>query len=94
MNSLSILAAVLAAFAVAYVFRGRFLEKQFDVNDSNPTPAASRADGCDFVAAKNPFILFGRHFWSIAGAGPVIYPTAGVIIVSGAPAFSGEEKKI
>lgn len=70
MNSLSILAAVLAAFAVAYVFRGQFLEKQFDVDDSNPTPAASRADGCDFVAAKNPFILFGHHFSSVAGAGP------------------------
>lgn len=66
--------AVLAAFAAAYVRLGQGrLRGLFGIDDTVATPALTRADGVDFVAAK-PAVLFGHHFSSIAGAGPIVGP--------------------
>lgn len=63
----------LAAFVVAYLIYGRFLEKKFDVDDRCPTPSHSEYDGVDRVPTPRP-ILLGHHFSSIAGAGPIVGP--------------------
>jgi carbon starvation protein len=61
------------AFVVAFFTYGRFLERRFDVDDSRPTPSHTDYDGVDRVPA-HPAVLFGHHFSSIAGAGPIVGP--------------------
>jgi carbon starvation protein len=64
--------------AGAYFVYGRFIEnKLFPIDDRTPTPAHRKRDGVDFVPAK-PIVLFGHHFASIAGAGPIIGPAMAV----------------
>jgi len=57
-----------------YKFYGRKIEKLFDVNPNNKTPSYYNYDGIDYIPAKNWLILFGHHFASIAGAGPILGP--------------------
>ncbi len=59
--------------ALAYAFYGSFLEKQFDVRADRVTPAHTLNDNVDYVPTSAP-ILFGHHFSSIAGAGPIVGP--------------------
>jgi carbon starvation protein len=73
-------------FVVAYFVYGRFLEKRFDVDDSRPTPATTMGDGVDYVPTANP-ILFGHHFSSIAGAGPIVGPIIAGIAFGWGPAI-------
>jgi carbon starvation protein len=73
---LLIVAAVL--FFLAYRFYARFIAKLFDENDNRPTPACSMKDDRDYVPSK-PVVLFGHHFASIAGGGPIIGPTVAMI---------------
>ena len=60
-------------FLIAYFKYGRFLMRQYEVNNKNPTPSHTMSDGVDYVPAHLP-VLFGHHFSSIAGAGPVVGP--------------------
>lgn len=62
-----------AAFALAYRLYGRFLSRVFGLDSSRPTPAHAQRDGVDFEPAHR-FVLFGHHFASIAGAGPIVGP--------------------
>jgi len=73
---LLIIAAVL--FFLAYRIYARFIAKLFEENDQNPTPACSMTDHCDYVPTK-PLVLFGHHFASIAGGGPIIGPTTALL---------------
>ncbi|MDP2360408.1 MAG: carbon starvation CstA family protein [bacterium] len=57
----------------AYLIQGRRLSRRYQLNDAEPTPALARGDGVDFVPARAP-VLFGHHFASIAGAGPIVGP--------------------
>ncbi len=64
---------------LAYRTYGRFLARQvFQLDDSQPTPAHTQRDDIDFVPAP-PLMLFGHHFASIAGLGPLLGPTIAVI---------------
>lgn len=62
-----------AAFVLAYRTYGRWIGKQFDLNDSNPTPAVRFNDGEDYVPTR-PAILIGQHFAAIAAVGPIAGP--------------------
>ena len=57
----------------AYRFYGAWVARQFQLDDSRPTPAHRVDDGVDFVPTK-PFYLFGQHFSAIAAAGPIAGP--------------------
>lgn len=70
-----------------YRFYGRFLERQFDVDPSRPTPAVTMTDGVDYVPASKP-VLFGHHFSSIAGAGPIVGPIAAALAFGWLPALA------
>lgn len=59
--------------AFSYFAYGRWVAKQFSLDDSRPTPANIKNDGEDFVPTK-PFYLFGQHFSAIAAAGPIAGP--------------------
>lgn len=78
MNSALLIVIAVVWYAFAYKWYGNKMEKTLvNPDDSNPTPAVSMNDGVDFYPA-NPFVLFGHHFSSIAGAGPILGPVAAV----------------
>ena len=66
-------AAVIAVLVLGYRFYGRYVVRQFALDDRVVTPAHRKADGVDFVPTK-PFYLFGQHFSAIAAAGPIVGP--------------------
>lgn len=71
---LTILAIVFLGWIVfGYFSYGRWIAKQFSLDDSRETPANAVNDGEDFVPTK-PFYLFGQHFSAIAAAGPIAGP--------------------
>jgi carbon starvation protein len=64
---------------VGYNVYGRFIEKKvLQIDEDRPTPAREMNDGIDYSPAKKP-LLFGHHFSSIAGAGPILGPLLGVL---------------
>ena len=73
MSSVVILLIGFACLFAGYVFYGAWLSKQWGVDETRPTPAHTMHDGVDYVPAKTP-VLFGHHFSSIAGAGPINGP--------------------
>ena len=75
MNGIVLLLGATALFALAYFGYGRLLERLLGVDPARPTPAKTRGDGVDYVPA-HPAVLFGHHFASIAGAGPIVGPIA------------------
>lgn len=60
-------------FALAYRFYGAFLIRRCGIDDSRPTPAHTHCDRVDYMPTR-PAVLFGHHFSSIAGAGPIVGP--------------------
>jgi carbon starvation protein len=71
---LALLAIVFLTWLVfGYFAYGRWIAKQFTLNDERMTPANKINDGEDFVPTK-PFYLFGQHFSAIAAAGPIAGP--------------------
>ena len=71
---LTVLAIVFLGWIVfGYFSYGRWIAKQFKLDDSRETPANAVNDGVDFVPTK-PFYLFGQHFSAIAAAGPIAGP--------------------
>jgi carbon starvation protein len=79
MSALLILLGVGILLALAYRWYGRWLATRvFTLDDSEPTPAHTLRDGRDFVPAP-PLVVFGHHFASIAGLGPLLGPAIAVI---------------
>ncbi|QYO65614.1 carbon starvation protein A [Leptolyngbya sp. 7M] len=71
---LTLLAIVFLAWLVfGYFGYGRWIAKQFRLDDERTTPANIVNDGQDFVPIS-PFYLFGQHFSAIAAAGPIAGP--------------------
>ncbi len=72
--------AVLAGvgFIVAYRYYSRFLaDRLIGLDPNRKTPAFTRQDGIDFVPTRKS-VLFGHHFASIAGLGPIVGPAVAV----------------
>jgi carbon starvation protein len=65
---------------MAYKFYAEKFVKFLHVEPSRKTPAHAKFDGVDYVPAKHWTILFGHHFSSIAGAGPIVGPLLAVSI--------------
>jgi carbon starvation protein len=79
MSALLVLFGVVILLALAYRWYGRWLATRvFPLDDSEPTPAHTMRDGRDFVPAP-PLVVFGHHFASIAGLGPLLGPAIAVI---------------
>ena len=86
MNALVLAVIAFIVFLCGYIFYGRVLSRMFDVDPQRKTPAHSLYDGRDYVPAKHWMILFGHHFASIAGAGPILGPVIAVVIWGWGPA--------
>jgi len=77
----SILIVIISAivlFWLGYRFYARFICSVFEQDDSRPTPAVCMEDGVDYVPTRG-WVVFGHHFASIAGAGPILGPTVALI---------------
>lgn len=59
-----------------YFIYGKYIEKKIKPSNKK-TPAQTNKDKTDFYPA-NKYFLFGHHFASIAGAGPIIGPILAV----------------
>jgi carbon starvation protein len=71
---LALLAVIFLAWLIfGYFAYGRWVAKQFKLNDEHVTPAHIVNDGLDYVPTQ-PFYLFGQHFSAIAAAGPIAGP--------------------
>lgn len=79
MNGAVLLVFGVVFFVLAYRFYGGYLVRLFGVDPSRPTPATTRRDGVDYVPTRLP-VLFGHHFASIAGAGPIVGPVLAVYL--------------
>ena len=73
MNGLAFLLGALVFYVAAYFLYGGFLGRLFGLDTNRRTPAHTLRDDVDY-APTNPFVLFGHHFASIAGAGPIVGP--------------------
>ena len=79
MNSLVLAGVAFAGYIVAYRLYGRYLARRvFGIDPDAVTPAHSLRDDRDFVPTKRG-IVFGHHFTSIAGTGPIVGPAIGII---------------
>lgn len=66
-------------YLIAYYTYGRFLAKKiFKLDPAAPVPSRQLEDGVDYVPARKG-IIFGHHFTSIAGTGPIVGPAIGII---------------
>lgn len=78
--------AACALLVLAYFTYGAFVERRFGVDDTRPTPAHTLRDEVDYMPAADP-ILFGHHFSSIAGAGPIVGPILAGLAFGWGPAL-------
>src|SRR5210317_1606145 len=79
MGLLLLIVITFAGYLVAYHTYGRFLAKKvFKLDDSRTVPSIAQEDGSDFVPTRKG-IIFGHHYTSIAGTGPIVGPAIGII---------------
>ena len=79
MNSLILVILAMIGYLLAYRFYGRYLgRKLFLLSAENLMPAHELKDGVDYVPTKAN-IIFGHHFTTIAGLGPIVGPAIGII---------------
>ncbi|MDP8247197.1 MAG: carbon starvation protein A [Candidatus Tritonobacter lacicola] len=79
MYALALASISIAGFFLAYVFYSKFLSgKLFPVLELRNLPSHELEDGIDYVPTRRS-VLFGHHFVSIAGLGPIMGPAIAVI---------------
>jgi hypothetical protein len=78
-DAVIIMVVASVGYLVAYRLCGRFAGKKiFALSNANKTPAVQMEDGQDYVPTRKG-IIFGHHFTSIAGTGPIVGPALGVV---------------
>ena len=79
MNSLILAIATAILYTIAYHTYGKFLARKiFKLEPDAVCPSSALRDDIDFVPTQKP-ILFGHHFTSIAGTGPILGPAVAII---------------
>ena len=79
MNSLLLLFLLIITYLLAYNLYGRFLSGRiFELVKNGDVPSRKLMDGIDYVPTKKE-IIFGHHFTSIAGLGPIVGPAIAII---------------
>ncbi len=87
MSSLLIAAIAVAALGLGYVIYGRLVRKWLGLDPDMTPPSVALYDSVDYVPAKHWTVLFGHHFASIAGAGPIMGPVIACLFWGWAPAL-------
>ena len=79
MNSLILALIMFVGYIVAYHTYGKYLAKKiFKLDPEAVTPAHELRDDIDYLPTKKE-VLFGHHFTSIAGLGPIVGPAIAII---------------
>ncbi len=79
MSSLLIIVVSFFGYIIAYRFYGRFIsQKILKISGEGEMPSHKFNDGVDFVPTQKK-IIFGHHFTTIAGLGPIVGPAIGII---------------
>src|SRR5262245_44358341 len=77
-HAMPLLLGALCVLAIAYRYYSAFLAaKVAALDDSRQTPAYQFQDGRT-INSTNKWVLFGRHFANISGAGPLIGPVLAI----------------
>ena len=78
MSTLLIAILSFVGFIVAYHTYGRWLATRiFDLDIDTQVPSQQLRDDVDFIPTKKE-VIFGHHFTSIAGTGPIVGPAIAV----------------
>lgn len=79
MDVLLLMVATLVGYVLMYRFYGRFIGRFiFRLKPGAKVPSKELEDGVDYVPTRKE-IIFGHHFTSIAGTGPIVGPAIAVI---------------
>ncbi|WP_456395181.1 carbon starvation CstA family protein [Desulfurobacterium sp.] len=79
MDALLLMLVVFIGYIIAYNVYGKYVGyKIFELATGKPVPSKVYEDGIDFVPTKKE-IIFGHHYTSIAGTGPIVGPAIAVI---------------
>ena len=78
MNILYLFLVAIFCFFIGYRFYARFVASRMGEDPEHVTPAVDQNDGVDYVPTRTP-VLFAHHYATIAGAGPIIGPTLGIL---------------
>lgn len=78
MNSVFVALLAAVGFVVAYHTYGKFLARKiFALDPDRLVPSREVNDGVDYVPTRRA-VVFGHHFTSIAGTGPIVGPAIAV----------------
>ncbi len=79
METLAIALGALVLYLIAYNTYGKWLARKiFKLDPDAQVPSVALNDDKDFVPTKKS-VIFGHHFTSIAGTGPIVGPALAVI---------------
>ncbi|MCG6911413.1 MAG: carbon starvation protein A [Deltaproteobacteria bacterium] len=79
MDALLIMIVAFAGYILMYHLYGRYIGKHiFALSKDATAPAKEFEDGEDYVPTKKE-VIFGHHFTSIAGTGPIVGPAIAII---------------
>jgi len=79
MDALLLMLICGGGYLIAYHTYGRFLARKiFKLNKDAVVPSEELKDGIDYVPTRKG-IIFGHHYTSIAGTGPIVGPAIGII---------------
>ncbi|MFH1266828.1 MAG: carbon starvation protein A [Planctomycetota bacterium] len=78
MSTLLIAVLAFVGYLIAYHTYGRWLARRvFRLDPEAPVPSRQLCDNVDFVPTRKQ-VIFGHHFTSIAGTGPIVGPAIAV----------------
>ncbi|MCB9248608.1 MAG: carbon starvation protein A [Ignavibacteriales bacterium] len=79
MDALLLMIVTFIGYIAMYKVYTKYIAKKiFNLNNDNLAPSIEFEDGIDFVPTKKE-IIFGHHFTSIAGTGPIVGPAIAII---------------
>jgi carbon starvation protein len=79
MDVLLIMLVAFAGYIAMYRLYGQYIGKKiFALSQANRPPSEEFEDGVDYVPTRKE-IIFGHHFTSIAGTGPIVGPAIAII---------------
>ena len=79
MDALLIMILAFAGYIIMYKLYGQYIGKKiFALSGEAETPSVTMEDGVDYVPTKKE-VIFGHHFTSIAGTGPIVGPAIAII---------------
>lgn len=79
MDALFMMVIAFSGYIIMYKLYGQYIGKKvFALSATAKTPSVELEDGIDYVPTKKE-VIFGHHFTSIAGTGPIVGPAIAII---------------